>query len=188
MQKGKTKLTDSKEPVRSILRMITKKSRPQKTWVDKGTEFDGEFEIVCKAERIQIYSTMSAIRVVFAERTKRSLKSILHRYLEDFGYKYIHKISQFVTTPTSRKNCSINLISKIVETSNILSMLYSKPLREEKTQVEDWRPNSHLKLWVTLQEQLEATLYSGRFWNCCDFFQRTSNLHNKKWTGRGYPR
>ena len=49
----------------------------------------------------------------FAERTKRSLKSILHRYMENYRYKYIHNLSQFVTTLTARKNCSIILIPKM---------------------------------------------------------------------------
>ena len=86
------------------------------------------------------------------------------------------------------KNCPTELISKNVKTSDFLSNLYGKPLREKKAQVEDWRQSSHLKLWLTLQEQLYATLSSGRFWNCCDFFQRISNIHNKRCAGRECPR
>ena len=71
------KTKDSKETVRAFLTMITKKNRPKKTWVDKGTEFAGEFEKLCKAEGIQIYSTMSETKAAFAERTIRSLKNIL---------------------------------------------------------------------------------------------------------------
>ena len=44
------KTKDSKETVRAFLTMITKKKRPKKIWVDKGTEFAGEFEKLCKAE------------------------------------------------------------------------------------------------------------------------------------------
>ena len=53
------KSKDSKETVRAFLTMITKKNRPKKIWVDKGTEFAGEFKKLCKAKRIQFYSTMS---------------------------------------------------------------------------------------------------------------------------------
>ena len=120
----------SKETVRALLSMITKKNRPRKIWVDKGTEFAGEFEKLCKAEGIQIYSTMSENKAAFAERTIRSLKNIIYRYMEDNGYKYIHKLSQFVTTLNSKRNCSIDLIPKKVKTSDFLSILYSKPLRE----------------------------------------------------------
>ena len=67
--------------------MITKKNRPKKIWVDKGTKFAGEFKKLCKAEGIQIYSTKSETKAAFAERTIRSLKKILYRYMEDNGYK-----------------------------------------------------------------------------------------------------
>ena len=50
--------------------------------------------------------------------------------MEDYGYKYIHKLSQIVTTLNSAKNCSIDLIPKNVKNSDFLSILYSKPLRE----------------------------------------------------------
>ena len=108
------KTKDSKVTVRAFLTMITRKNRPKKIWVDKGTEFAGEFKKLCKAEGIQIYSTMSETRAAYAERTIRSLKNILYRYMEDNGYKYIHNLTQFVTTLDSRRNCLIGLIPKNV--------------------------------------------------------------------------
>ena len=78
--------------------MITKRNRPKKIWVDKGTEFAGAFKNFCTAEGIQVYSTMSETKAAFAERTIRSLKKILYRYMEVFGYKYIHKLPQFIAT------------------------------------------------------------------------------------------
>ena len=110
--------------------MITKKNRPKKNWVDKATEFAGEFKKLCKAEGIQISSTKSETKAAFVERTNRSLKNILYDYMEDNGYKYIHKLTQFVTTLNSGRNGSIDLIPKNVENSDFLSILYSKPLRE----------------------------------------------------------
>ena len=71
----------SKETVRAFLSMIIKKNRPKKIWVDKGTDFAGEFKKLCKAEGVQTYSTMSETEAAFAERTIRSLKNILHRYM-----------------------------------------------------------------------------------------------------------
>ena len=73
---------------------------------------------------------MSETRAAFAERTIRSLKNKLHRYMEDNGYKYIHKLTQFVTTLNSRRNYSIDLIPKNVKNSDFFSILYSKPQRE----------------------------------------------------------
>ena len=124
------KTKDAKETVRAFLTMISKKNRPKKFWVDKGTEIAGEFKKICKAQGIQIYSTMSETKAAFAERTIRSLKNIRYRYMEDNGYKYIHNLTEFVTTLNSRRNCSIDLIPKNVNSSDFLSILYSKPLRE----------------------------------------------------------
>ena len=112
--------------------MITYKNRPKKIWVDKGTDFAGAFKRFCAAEGIQVYSTMSETKAVFAERTIRSLKNILYRYIEDFGYKYIHKLSQFIITLNSRRNSSIDMRPKTVKNSDFMSLLYSKPLREYK--------------------------------------------------------
>ena len=123
------KTKDSKETVPAFLTIIKKRIDP-KVWVDKGTEFAGEFKKLCQAEGIQIYSTMSETMAALAERTIRSLKNILYRYMEDNGYKYIHKMNQFVTTLNSRRNCSLDLIPKNVKNSDFLSILYSKPLRD----------------------------------------------------------
>ena len=73
---------------------------------------------------------MSKTKAAFDERTIRSLKNILYRYMEDNKDKYIHKLTQFVTTLSSRRNCSIDLIPKSVKNSNFMSIRYSKPLRE----------------------------------------------------------
>ena len=54
----------------------------------------------------------------------------VYRYMEDNGYKCIHKLTQFITTLKSQRNCSIDLIPKKVKNSDFSSNLYSKPLRE----------------------------------------------------------
>ena len=97
-----------------------------------GTEFAGEFKKFCSAEGIEIYSTMSETKAAFAERTIRSLKNILYRYMEDYGYKYIHKLPQFIATMNSRNNRSIDMKPNRVKNSDFMSILYSKPLREYK--------------------------------------------------------
>ena len=79
------KKVDSKETVPAFLTMITKKNRPKTIWVDEGTELAGEFKKLCKAEGIQIHSTMSETEAAFAERTIPSLKNILYQYTEDYG-------------------------------------------------------------------------------------------------------
>ena len=112
--------------------MITKKNRPKKIGVDKGTEFAGAFKKFCAAEVIQIYSNMGVTKSAFAERTIRSLKIILYRYMEDFGYKYIHKLPQFITTLNSGRNSSIEMRPITVKDCDFMSIHYSKPLREFK--------------------------------------------------------
>ena len=81
------KTKDAKETIPAFLTMITKKIVP-KNWVDKGAEFAGECKKLCKAEGIQVYSTLSETKAAFAERKIRSLKNTLYRYMEDNGYKY----------------------------------------------------------------------------------------------------
>ena len=82
--KGK-KTKGSRETFRSFLTTIAKKNRSKKIWVDKGTQFAGEFKKLCKAERIQVYSIMSETMATFAARFIRSLKNILYHYMEDNG-------------------------------------------------------------------------------------------------------
>ena len=61
------KTKDSKETVCVFLTLITKENRAKELWVEKGTKFAGEFEKLCKAEGILIYSTMSETRAALAE-------------------------------------------------------------------------------------------------------------------------
>ena len=75
---------------------------------------------------------MNETKAAFAERTKRSLKNNLHRYMEAFGYKYIHKLPQFITTLNSRPNTSIDMRPINVKNCDFMSILYSKFLREFK--------------------------------------------------------
>ena len=46
---------------------------------------------------------MSETKTALAERTIPSIKNLLYRYMEDYDYNYIHKLSQSVTTLNSRK-------------------------------------------------------------------------------------
>ena len=126
------KTKDWKETVKTFPKMNTKKNRTKKVWVDHGTEFAGEFKKICSAEGIEIYSRMSETKAAFAERTIRSLKNILCRYMENYGYNYIHKLPQFDTTMNSRNNRSIDMEPNHVKDSDFMSILYSKPLGEYK--------------------------------------------------------
>ena len=123
---------DPEETVKAFPSMITKKIRPEKIWIDKGTEYAGAFKKFCAADGIQVYSTMSETKAAFTERTIRSLKNIFYHYMKNFGYKYIHKLPQFITTLNSRPNSSIDMRPNTVKKFNFMSILYSNPLREYK--------------------------------------------------------
>ena len=124
------KSKDSQETVKAFSSMITKRNRPKKIWVDKRTEFARVFKKFCAAEGIQVYSTMCETKAAFTERTMRSLKNILYRYMEDFGYNHILKLPQFITTLNSRTNSSIDMKPNTVKNCDFMSILYSKLLRE----------------------------------------------------------
>ena len=75
---------------------------------------------------------MKGTKAAFAERTIRSLKNILYRYMEDYGYRYIHKLPHIHTALNSRRNSSIDMRPNTVKNCDFMSILYSKPLREFK--------------------------------------------------------
>ena len=61
------KTKDSQETVKAFSSEITKKNRPKKIWVEKGTKFAGAFRMFCAAEGIQVYSPMSEANAALAE-------------------------------------------------------------------------------------------------------------------------
>ena len=92
----------AKETTEAFKKMI-KTKQPKKVWVDKGTEFKGEFEKLCTKQEIVKYKTHSEKKSAFAERNIRSLKSIIYKYLEfEWTYSYIEKLQSFVQTINSR--------------------------------------------------------------------------------------
>ena len=98
-------------------------------------------------------------------------------------------LTQFVTTLISWRICSIDLIPKNVKNSDFLSILYSKPLREfRKPKFEigdrvriskyDWPFSKRYKPQFT-KKVFKLVAISSK---------KTSNIHNKGWTRRDYPR
>ena len=89
--------------ITEAFKKLIKPKQPKKVWVDKGTEFKGEFEKLCTKQEIVKYKTHSEKKSAFAERNIRSLKSIIYKYLEfEWTYSYIEKIQSFVQTINSR--------------------------------------------------------------------------------------
>ena len=75
---------------------------------------------------------MSETKAAFAECTIRSLKNNLHRYMEDYRYKYTQKLPQFITTLNSRPNSSIDMRPNTVKNCDFISIPYSRHFREYK--------------------------------------------------------
>ena len=75
---------------------------------------------------------MSETKAAFGDRTIRSFKNILYRYMEDCGYKYNHKLPQFFATMNTRNNRSSDTKPNHVKYSDFISILYGKRLRENK--------------------------------------------------------
>ena len=100
---------DAAETVKAFKKMIRNK-RPEKLWVDKGTEFKGVFKKLCDQKGIEMYSTHSETKSAFAERNIRSLKNIIYKYLEDkWTWSYIDRLQDFVSTINTR----INRVTKL---------------------------------------------------------------------------
>ena len=68
-----------------------------------GTLFAVQFEKVCIAEGLHVYSTMSATKAEFAGGKIRSLENVLYCYMEDHWLKYIQKLTHFVLNLFSKK-------------------------------------------------------------------------------------
>ena len=103
---------DSKENVRTVLAMITKKNRSKKIWVGKGTELSGQLRRLCKAEAMHFHSTLCETKTAFVERTIQASKKYQDRHMEDFGHKCIHKMSQFIRTHKHQKKLLHRLDTK----------------------------------------------------------------------------
>ena len=50
-----------------------------------GASFAGDSKKLSEAERLQNYSTMNTTKIIFVERTIRSLKIIFNRYMQYYG-------------------------------------------------------------------------------------------------------
>ena len=95
----------AKSVVIAFRKMLKGRGKPEKVWVDEGTEFKGAFAEYCDKSNIQVYSTHSETKSCFAERNIRSLKNIIYRYLEEkWTYSYIKKLPDFVKTINTRVN------------------------------------------------------------------------------------
>ena len=102
---------------------------------------------------------MSETKAAFAELTIGSLKNILYCYKDDYGYKYVHKLPQFITTLNSRRNSAIGMRPNTVKNCDFMSTLYRKPLREY--QKPTFKTGDRVRIWN--YELLVRRVYKHQF-------------------------
>ena len=181
------KTKDSKETVKTFSKMITKKNRPKKIWVDQVTKFAGDFKNFCVAEGIHVYSTMSETKATFAETTIRSLKTNLYRYMEEHGYKYIHNLFQFVKILNARKTRTINMIPNKVKNFDFMSILYCQHIRDltpAKFTIGDKVRNS--KTDLPFRKGCKPQFTEQIFEVVALASRKTSDIHYKRQSESGY--
>ena len=138
------------------------------------------FEKICNAQGLQNSSTKTETEAALVERTKRSVKIILNRYMEENGYKSIHKLLHFVPTLKFRKNFSIDLRRKDVENSYFSSILHSKPLREYKKTKHIIGIRVGISMFVLPFRKGYKTHFTKEvFGNCCNYHKKTTYMHSK---------
>ena len=69
---------------------ITKGRKPNKTWVDQGSQFCNQsFKDFLKGDNIGMYSTYNEEKYVVAERFIRTIKTKIHKYMTTFQKIFI---------------------------------------------------------------------------------------------------
>ena len=76
--------------VNAFQKIISKERKPNKLWVDQGTEFYNEsFKGFLKINNIEIYSTFNEGKSVVAERFIRTLKNKIFKHRQLFQKMFI---------------------------------------------------------------------------------------------------
>ena len=105
----------AKDAVEAFKKLSRRNNQKKKVWIDKGSEFKGDFKKFCEMKGIHLYTTESKTKSAFAERNIRSLKNIIYKYLEEkWTRTYIEDLPQFVNTINSRVNRVTHLASNKV--------------------------------------------------------------------------
>ena len=158
--------------------MTREEKHPFKKWVGKGTELAEEYQKIWNAQGKQMYSTKSDTKAAFAERTIWWEKTILHCFMEEYGYKYNkkntavgHKFEFFTKTFDLLKPKSVKFFE-------FFSIRYKKHLRRRSKTTFVWRISSHLKVWFAFPKGLQVKKYARFFLNCCVYYQEITFVHN----------
>ena len=159
--------------------MITKKNRPRKTWVDKGTEFAGECKIFGTAQGLETYSIMRKTKALFAERTKRSIKKLFNTTWKTMGTI----LSQKAALPHklgSQKNYSVDLILKNAKKPNFVSIFHSKKLQDYRKSKFKNGDRVRISRYELFSEKVESQYLRRKVSNCSACYQKPPYKHKQK--------
>ena len=122
---------------RAFATMISK-TKPKKVWTDDGKEFLGSFKTLCEQIDIIIYRTRNE-KSAYPERNIRSIKSLIHKYLnENHTSAYIDNLQSFVTVLNARVNRTTGLAPKSVtkqHTSYLVSLNLNDKIQKPRFSV-----------------------------------------------------
>ena len=104
------KTKGSTETFRAILTMITKKIEPKLFGLSREQKLLESLKQFAKLEEYKLYNEWDWDCICWTYTTIP--ENILYRYVEDYGYKYIHILFHFVITLNSSKKMLDRLDSK----------------------------------------------------------------------------
>ena len=91
--------------------MALKKRKPEKLWVDRGSEFyNKRFKSLLKEHETKLYSTYSDLKAVFIERFNRSLLHIINKPMAINGDgNWVNILNDAVITYNNNIHSKINM-------------------------------------------------------------------------------
>ena len=107
--------------------------------------------------------------------------------MEDYGYKYIHTLHQFIATMNSRNNRSIDMKPNHVKNSDFMSILYSKPFRESKNSILEIGDRVRISKYdLPFRKGYKPQITHEIFEIVAIATKKTSNIYNQGRTRRGF--
>ena len=115
------------------------KKKPNKTWLDKGSEFfNNSFKKWLQDNNIEMYSTHNEGKSVVAERFNRTLKNKIHKYMTSVSENvYIDKLDDIVNECTNTYHRTIKMKPVNVKDNTYINIGKEVNDKDPKFQVVD---------------------------------------------------
>ena len=100
--------------VNTFQKIITKGRKPNKTWVDQGSQFCNQsFKDVLKGGNIGMYSTYNEEKYVVAERSITTIKTKIHKYMTTISKNAYYNVLDNIVNKYN------NTVQKTIKTKSI---------------------------------------------------------------------